>query len=96
MLFYSIICSQVEELNSELDLRLHLHEPRAARAEQDVHNVRAGRELTLLQGRQEWSRADLHDLNVFYFAGIRIREDLAKIQSVSEAVNDLINALGVY
>lgn len=24
-------------------MRLHLHEPRAARAEQDVHNVRAGR-----------------------------------------------------
>lgn len=40
-----LLCSllQVEELNSELDLRLHLHEPRAARAEQDVHNVRAGR-----------------------------------------------------
>jgi len=35
---------QVEELNSELDLRLHLHEPRAARAEQDVHNVRAGKD----------------------------------------------------
>ena len=33
---------QVEELNSELDLRLHLHKPRTARAEQDVHNVRAG------------------------------------------------------
>ena len=37
-----IVVVQVEELNSELDLRLHLHEPRAARAEQDVHNVRAG------------------------------------------------------
>ena len=36
--------AKVEELNSELDLRLHLHEPRAARAEQDVHNVRAGEE----------------------------------------------------
>ena len=36
------ISLQVEELNSELDLRLHLHEPRASRAEQDVHNVRAG------------------------------------------------------
>lgn len=40
--FFSFL-PQVEELNSELDLRLHLHEPRAARAEQDVHNVRAGR-----------------------------------------------------
>jgi hypothetical protein len=37
-------CSyQLEELNSELDLRLHLHGPRASRAEQDVHNVRAGK-----------------------------------------------------
>lgn len=35
----------MEELNSELDLRLHLHKPRAARAEQDVHNVRAGKRL---------------------------------------------------
>ena len=32
---------QTEELNSELDLRLHLHEPRCRRAELDVHNVRA-------------------------------------------------------
>lgn len=37
----SVVQAKVEELNSELDLRLHLHEPRAARAEQDVHNVRA-------------------------------------------------------
>ncbi|XP_078383943.1 coiled-coil domain-containing protein 180-like isoform X2 [Oculina patagonica] len=37
----SVVAAKVEELNSELDLRLHLHEPRAARAEQDVHNVRA-------------------------------------------------------
>ncbi len=37
---------QHEELNSELDLRLHLHEPRTRRAELDVHNVRAA-ELVL-------------------------------------------------
>ena len=43
----AFVLSQVEELNSELDLRLHLHEPRAARAEQDVHNVRAGRDTVI-------------------------------------------------
>ena len=38
----SVVAAKTEELNSELDLRLHLHQPRARRAELDVHNVRAG------------------------------------------------------
>ena len=42
------ISLQCEEMNSELDLRLHLHKPRARRAEYDVHNVRAGRFLPCL------------------------------------------------
>lgn len=33
---------KLEELESELDLRLHLHAPRPKRIELDVHNVRAG------------------------------------------------------
>ncbi|XP_071097132.1 coiled-coil domain-containing protein 180-like [Haliotis cracherodii] len=37
----SVVVAKCEELNSELDLRLHLHQPRARRAEFDVHNVRA-------------------------------------------------------
>ncbi|XP_076092470.1 coiled-coil domain-containing protein 180-like isoform X4 [Mytilus galloprovincialis] len=37
----SVVVSKCEELNSELDLRLHLHKPRSRRAEFDVHNVRA-------------------------------------------------------
>ncbi|KAJ8300120.1 hypothetical protein KUTeg_021639 [Tegillarca granosa] len=37
----SVVIAKCEELNSELDLRLHLHKPRARRAEYDVHNVRA-------------------------------------------------------
>ena len=50
---------QVEELNSELDLRLHLHQPRPARAEQDVHNVRAGKasrndSITVIMVVQIW------------------------------------------
>ncbi|XP_039268958.2 coiled-coil domain-containing protein 180-like isoform X2 [Styela clava] len=39
-----------EELASELDLRKHLHEPRAKRIELDVHNVRAA-ELVLHKER---------------------------------------------
>ncbi|XP_025113780.1 coiled-coil domain-containing protein 180-like isoform X2 [Pomacea canaliculata] len=37
----SVVVAKCEELNSELDLRLHLHQPRSRRAEYDVHNVRA-------------------------------------------------------
>ncbi|KAM7451254.1 hypothetical protein ABFA07_001297 [Porites harrisoni] len=48
----SVVSAKIEELNSELDLRLHLHEPRAARAEQDVHNVRAA-ELVMHRERVE-------------------------------------------
>uniref|UniRef100_A0A1I8I5B4 DUF4455 domain-containing protein n=1 Tax=Macrostomum lignano TaxID=282301 RepID=A0A1I8I5B4_9PLAT len=36
-----IVRAKTEELEAELRLRLHLHEPRARRAELDVHNVRA-------------------------------------------------------
>ncbi|XP_046582645.1 coiled-coil domain-containing protein 180-like [Haliotis rubra] len=42
----SVVVAKCEELNSELDLRLHLHQPRARRAEFDVHNVR-GAELVM-------------------------------------------------
>ena len=44
----SVVVAKCEELNSELDLRLHLHKPRARRAEYDVHNVRAGMSQALL------------------------------------------------
>ncbi|XP_050389125.1 coiled-coil domain-containing protein 180 isoform X2 [Patella vulgata] len=37
----SVVVAKCEELNSELDLRLHLHQPRSRRAELDIHNVRA-------------------------------------------------------
>nr|XP_022322527.1 coiled-coil domain-containing protein 180-like isoform X13 [Crassostrea virginica] len=37
----SVVIAKCEELNSELELRFHLHKPRARRAELDVHNVRA-------------------------------------------------------
>ncbi|KAK0063353.1 hypothetical protein Bpfe_006994 [Biomphalaria pfeifferi] len=37
----SIVIAKCQEINSELDLRLHLHQPRPQRAEFDIHNVRA-------------------------------------------------------
>ena len=38
----SIVAAKNDEIEKELELRLHLHEPRVKRAEMDVHNVRAG------------------------------------------------------
>ncbi|KAM9326696.1 coiled-coil domain-containing protein 180 [Gastrophryne carolinensis] len=38
---YCIVLVKREEVKSELDLRCHLHEPRALRIEMDIHNVRA-------------------------------------------------------
>ncbi|XP_041481342.1 coiled-coil domain-containing protein 180-like isoform X1 [Lytechinus variegatus] len=47
---HSVVAAKTEELKSELDLRLHLHEPRSQRTELDIHNVRAA-ELLLHQER---------------------------------------------
>lgn len=38
----AVMDAKKEKLKSELDLRLHLHQPRAKRIEMDIHNVRAG------------------------------------------------------
>jgi hypothetical protein len=37
----SLVIAKIDEVDKELELRLHLHEPRAKRAEMDIHNVRA-------------------------------------------------------
>lgn len=37
-----IVAAKVDELDSELELRLHLHKPRLQHVEKDIHNVRAG------------------------------------------------------
>ncbi len=39
----SIVVAKTAEIDKELELRLHLHEPRLKRTEMDVHNVRACR-----------------------------------------------------
>ncbi|XP_074871431.1 coiled-coil domain-containing protein 180 [Carettochelys insculpta] len=47
-----IVSAKKEELNSELQLRLHMHQPRRKHIEKDIHNVRAA-ELLLHQERLE-------------------------------------------
>ncbi len=37
----SIVAAKNSEIEKELELRIHLHEPRLKRVEMDVHNVRA-------------------------------------------------------
>lgn len=37
-----VVATKVDDLNSELELRLHLHKPRLEQVEKDIHNVRAG------------------------------------------------------
>ncbi|XP_045418468.1 coiled-coil domain-containing protein 180 [Lemur catta] len=44
------VATKIDELDSELELRLHLHQPRAQNIEKDIHNVRAA-ELLLHQQR---------------------------------------------
>ena len=39
----AIVTAKCEEIDKELELREHLHEPRMKRAEMDIHNVRAGK-----------------------------------------------------
>ncbi|XP_065918030.1 coiled-coil domain-containing protein 180-like isoform X2 [Dysidea avara] len=47
------LCGKEEEYTTELDLRLHLHEPRLTRITQDIHNVRASE---LIAHRERLSR----------------------------------------
>ncbi|RXN21198.1 coiled-coil domain-containing protein 180 [Labeo rohita] len=48
----TVVEAKKEKLKAELDLRLQLHQPRAARIEMDIHNVRAA-ELVLHQERMD-------------------------------------------
>uniref|UniRef100_A0A8C5L5C7 Coiled-coil domain containing 180 n=1 Tax=Jaculus jaculus TaxID=51337 RepID=A0A8C5L5C7_JACJA len=45
-----IVAAKTNELDSELELRLHLHQPRAQYVEKDIHNIRAA-ELLLHKER---------------------------------------------
>ena len=47
----AIVSVKTEEIAKELELRVHLHEPRMKRAEMDVHNVRASKPSVCLVTR---------------------------------------------
>ncbi|XP_072521084.1 coiled-coil domain-containing protein 180 [Salminus brasiliensis] len=69
----TIVDSKKEELKSELDLRLHLHQPRAKRIKMDIHNVRAA-ELSLHQ-----DRVDRHCKGILQ-ALAELRTDFTELQ----------------
>ncbi|XP_056668619.1 coiled-coil domain-containing protein 180 isoform X2 [Monodelphis domestica] len=55
-----IVDAKTEELNSELELKLHLHKSRFSRIRMDVHNVRAA-EITFHQERLDRHCASIMD-----------------------------------
>ncbi|XP_039363067.1 coiled-coil domain-containing protein 180 isoform X5 [Mauremys reevesii] len=75
-----IVTAKKEELDSELQLRLHMHQPRRERIEKDIHNVRAGTyihsELLLHQERLECHCAGVVEaLNKEKNEFMKLRED---------------------
>ncbi|TRY95906.1 hypothetical protein DNTS_021426 [Danionella cerebrum] len=70
----NLVQAKKEKLKAELDLHLQLHQPRAARIEMDIHNVRAGelvhhrervnRHCKGIQEVLEDSRRDSQDLQI--------------------------------
>uniref|UniRef100_A0A8C0GMV9 Coiled-coil domain containing 180 n=1 Tax=Chelonoidis abingdonii TaxID=106734 RepID=A0A8C0GMV9_CHEAB len=70
-----IVTAKKEELDSELQLRLHMHQPRRERIEKDIHNVRAA-ELLLHQERLECHCAGVVEaLNKEKNEFMKLRED---------------------
>uniref|UniRef100_A0A8C3TAE1 Coiled-coil domain containing 180 n=1 Tax=Chelydra serpentina TaxID=8475 RepID=A0A8C3TAE1_CHESE len=70
-----IVTAKKEELNSELQLRLHMHEPRREHIEKDIHNVRAA-ELLLHQERLDCHCAGVVEaLNKEKNEFMKLRED---------------------
>ncbi|TSM86003.1 Caspase recruitment domain-containing protein 9 [Bagarius yarrelli] len=70
-----------DKLKSELDLRLHLHQPRAKRIEMDIHNVRAA-ELILHQ-----DRVDRHCKGILQ-ALTDFRTEYDSLQVVQRKINE--------
>jgi tRNA A37 N6-isopentenylltransferase MiaA len=44
----AVMYSKHDELDKEMDLQMHLHEPRRLRIETEIHNVRAGLKFQFL------------------------------------------------
>lgn len=77
----SVVAAKMEELKAELDLRMHLHEPRPLRAELDVHNVRAA-ELVMHS-----ERVDRHVRGVIQ----TLSDARGMYKNLSSDHNDLVN-----
>ncbi|KAJ1134306.1 hypothetical protein NDU88_000758 [Pleurodeles waltl] len=74
----SVVSAKMEELKSELGLRLHLHEPRSQRIEKDIHNVRAA-ELLLHSDRVKRHCAGvLEALAKMKTLSIQLRDEIKK------------------
>ncbi|XP_053509895.1 coiled-coil domain-containing protein 180 isoform X1 [Ictalurus furcatus] len=76
-----IMDTKKEKLKSELDLRLHLHQPRAKRIEMDIHNVRAA-ELILHE-----DRVDRHCKGILQ-ALADLRTDFDNLQETRRKLNE--------
>ncbi|KAF5896748.1 coiled-coil domain-containing protein, partial [Clarias magur] len=77
----AIMETKKEKLKSELDLRLHLHQPRAKRIEMDIYNVRAA-ELVLHQ-----DRVDRHCQGILQ-ALSDFRNDFNNLQVTQRKINE--------
>ncbi|KAM9446486.1 coiled-coil domain-containing protein 180-like [Clarias gariepinus] len=77
----AIMETKKEKLKAELDLRLHLHQPRAKRIEMDVYNVRAA-ELVLHQ-----DRVDRHCQGILQ-ALSDFRNDFNNLQATQRKINE--------
>ncbi|XP_076854168.1 coiled-coil domain-containing protein 180 isoform X2 [Brachyhypopomus gauderio] len=77
----TIMEAKREELKSKLELRLHLHQPRAKRIEMDIHNVRAA-ELVLHR-----DRVDRHCRGIVQ-ALAKLRTDFSELQIRQHAITE--------
>ncbi|XP_078502270.1 coiled-coil domain-containing protein 180 isoform X2 [Lissotriton helveticus] len=86
----SVVSAKMEELKSELELRLHLHQPRSQRIEKDIHNVRAA-ELLLHSDRVERHCAGVVDALVkMKNLSIQLRDEMKKkTKEFSKRVADM-------
>ena len=50
----AVMYAKHHELEKELDLQLHLHEPRRTRIQTDVYNVRIGKKISFVNTKLDY------------------------------------------
>ncbi|KAM7143838.1 coiled-coil domain-containing protein 180 isoform 2-T2 [Macrochelys suwanniensis] len=90
-----IVTAKKEELNSELQLRLHMHEPRREHIEKDIHNVRAGVVEALNKEKNEFMklREDQNDISKNFRRRIQDMEAIFLSSTKAEKLVALSNSL---